>query len=147
MAARYSQRAARRGVIALRPSDATSPVAAIGSKVPGLQFPREARLVRKSDFDAVYRIGKRRSSSHFTIFLRPNQLPQSRFGFSIKKTLGNAVLRNRIRRRIREVVRGHGQEIPSGWDVVVHPKGTVVSADFSVLTADLLRLLQAAAKA
>jgi ribonuclease P protein component len=112
----------------------------------GLEFPRDARLVRRGDFDTVYRAGKRRSSSHFTVFFRPNELPQSRFGFSIKKALGNAVVRNRIRRRMREVVRGHRQEIPAGWDIVIHPKATAERAEFAVLTADLLRLLQGATK-
>jgi len=55
--------------------------------VRGNRFPREARLVRRGEFDAVYRAGKRRSSSHFTVFFRANELPQSRFGFSIKKAL------------------------------------------------------------
>jgi ribonuclease P protein component len=77
--------------------------------------------VRKAEFDAVYRTGKRRSSSHFTAFFRANEQPQSRFGFSIKKTLGGAVVRNRIRRR---------------------PKTTIVGAPFAPLTADLLRLLK-----
>jgi ribonuclease P protein component len=89
----------------------------------------------------VYRTGKRRSSSHFTVFFRANQLPQSRFGFSIKKALGGAVVRNRMRRRVREIVRCHLLEIPAGWDIVIHPKSKVASAPFAVLTADLLRLL------
>jgi ribonuclease P protein component len=108
----------------------------------GKTFPREARLVRRGDFDAVYRAGKRRSSSHFTVFFRANELPQSRFGFSIKKALGGAVVRNRIRRRLREMVRCHRLEIPSGWDIVIHPKSAVAKAPFPTLTADLLRLLQ-----
>jgi ribonuclease P protein component len=98
--------------------------------------------VRKAEFDAVYRAGKRRSSSHFTAFFRANEQPQSRFGFSIKKTLGGAVVRNRIRRRLREIVRCHRLEIPPGWDIVIHPKPTVASAPFAALTADLLRLVQ-----
>jgi ribonuclease P protein component len=89
----------------------------------------------------VYRTGKRRSSSHFTVFFRANQLPQSRFGFSIKKALGGAVVRNRMRRRIREIVRCHLLEIPAGWDIVIHPKSKVASAPFVALTEDLLRLL------
>jgi ribonuclease P protein component len=97
--------------------------------------------VRRGEFDAVYRTGKRRSSSHFTVFFRVNQLPQSRFGFSIKKALGGAVVRNRMRRRIREIVRCHFMEIPAGWDIVIHPKSKVASAPFAVLAADLLRLL------
>ncbi len=98
--------------------------------------------MRRGEFDAVYRAGKRRSSSHFTIFFRANELPVSRFGFSIKKALGGAVVRNRIRRRIREIVRCHRMEIPAGWDVVIHPKSSVASAEFVALTADLLRLMK-----
>ena len=109
----------------------------------GLAFPREARLVRRGEFDVVYRTGKRRSSSHFHVFFRANGLPRSRFGFSIKKALGGAVARNRIRRRLREIVRCHRLEIPTGWDIVIHPKGSVAKAPFAALTADLLRLLKA----
>src|SRR5437899_11211953 len=107
-----------------------------------MTFPREARLVRRGEFDAVYRAGKRRSSSHFTVFFRTNELPQTRFGVSIKKALGGAVVRNRIRRHLREVVRCHRLEIPAGWDIVIHRKSSVARAELAALTADLLRLLR-----
>ena len=100
--------------------------------------------MRRGEFDAVYRAGKRRSSSHFTVFFRANGLPLSRFGFSIKKALGGAVVRNRMRRRMREIVRCHRAEIPSGWDMVIHPKNGVAKAEFAALAADLLRLLKSA---
>ena len=122
--------AARRDAIASRPSKT------------GQEYPRGARIVRKADFDAVYRNGKRRSSSHFTVFLKANDLPQSRFGFSIKRALGGAVVRNRIRRRIREVVRLHREEISPGWDFVIHPKANVERAAFVALESDLVRLLK-----
>lgn len=98
--------------------------------------------MRRGEFDAVYRAGKRRSGSHFTIFLRANHLPQSRFGFSIKKALGGSVVRNRIRRRVREIVRCHRLEIPAGWDIVIHPKSAAARAPFATLTAELLQLLR-----
>ena len=115
-----------------------------GQRLPaeGTAFPRETRLVRSADFDTVYRTGKRRSSSHFTVFFRTNDLPETRFGFSIKKALGKAVVRNRIRRRIREIVRRYRQEIPAGWDMVIHPKGAIERVEFAPLTSDLLRLLR-----
>ncbi len=131
MAAKCWRRAARRDAIASRPSETGR-----------LGFPREARLVRRGEFDAVYRVGKRRSSSHFTVFFCANDLPRSRFGFSIKKALGSAVLRNRMRRRIREIVRCRRPEIPAGWDIVIHPKNTVAHAPFTALAAELLRLLK-----
>jgi ribonuclease P protein component len=135
VAAKCWRRAARRAVIGSRRSNGEGPTA-------GLTFPREARLVRKSEFDEVYRAGKRRSSSHFTVFVRASGQPASRFGFSIKKALGGAVVRNRMRRRLREIVRCHRQEIPSGWDIVIHPKSSVATAPFGALTADFLRLVK-----
>jgi ribonuclease P protein component len=127
--------AARRDVIASRPNSG-------GGPATGLTFPREARLVRRGAFDAVYRAGKRVSTSHFTVFVRSNELAVSRFGFSIKKALGGAVVRNRIRRRVREMVRCHRQEIPAGWDIVIHPKSSVRKAPFAALTEDLMRVLK-----
>jgi len=90
----------------------------------------------------VYRAGKRRSNAHFTVFYRANGQPNSRFGFSIKKTLGGAVVRNRIRRRVREMIRLHRQELPTGWDIVIHPKSSVARGAFLALTSELLRLLE-----
>ncbi len=133
-------RAARRAVIVLHPSSAEGP--ATPPNGPSQKFPRDVRLVRRSEFDAVYRAGKRRSSSHFTVFLRANELPLSRFGFSIKKALGGAVVRNRMRRRLRELVRCHRQEISAGWDIVIHPKISVAQTPLPALTQDLLRLLK-----
>jgi len=122
--------AAKRDVIASRASDAQ-----------GLGLPRVARLLRRIEYDVVYREGRRRASREFTIFVRPNGLNFSRFGWSIKKALGTAVRRNRIRRRLREILRLHRQEIAPGWDIVIHPRSSAIEAEFSTLTADLLKTL------
>ena len=97
--------------------------------------------MRRSEYDAVYREGRRRTSREFTIFLRPNGLEISRFGWSIKKALGNAVRRNRIRRRLREILRLHRQEIATGWDIVIHPRSTAATAEFSPLADELVKLI------
>jgi ribonuclease P protein component len=97
--------------------------------------------VRRSEYDAVYREGRRRTSREFTVFLRPNGLAISRFGWSIKKALGNAVRRNRIRRRLREILRLHRQEIAPGWDVVIHPRNSAATGEFSALAQELLKLI------
>lgn len=111
------------------------------SDAPALDFPRTCRLLRRAEYDAVYRDGRRRTGREFALFVRPNGLDRSRFGWSIKKALGTAVRRNRIRRRLREIVRLHRREIAPGWDIVIHPRGSAALADFSILTAELLKLL------
>ena len=68
----------------------------------------------------------------------------ARFGVSAKRALGTAVERNRIRRRIREILRLHREEIASGWDIVIHPRSSVATAEFGSLATELLRLLRAA---
>jgi ribonuclease P protein component len=122
--------AARKGVIASRASDAAR-----------LGLPRACRLVHRTEYDAVYSEGRRRTSREFTVFLRPNGLQVSRFGWSIKKALGNAVRRNRIRRRLREILRLHRGEIAQGWDIVIHPRSSAATAEFLALSDELLKLL------
>jgi len=75
------------------------------------------------------------------VFARANGRETSRFGWSIKKTVGGAVLRNRIRRRLREIIRLRREEIAPGWDFVIHPRRTAATAEFAALAAELLRLL------
>ena len=104
-------------------------------------LPHEWRLARRAEFEAVYRGGRKRSSATFLIFLRPNGSERTRFGMSVKKALGNAVARNRIRRRVREILRLHRKEILPGWDVVIHPNRTAGTLEFAKLEAELLALL------
>ena len=130
MVEKFSRNAAKRDVT---PSPA--------SDTPKLAFPRTCRLVHRAEYDAVYREGRRRSNREVMLFVRPNGLSVSRFGWSIKKTLGTAVRRNRIRRRLREIVRLHLQEITPGWDIVIHPRSSVATAEFSELARELLRLI------
>ena len=133
---KYSPNAARRDAIASRESDRPAP--------GGL--PRANRLLTRPEYDAVYREGQRRTSREFSVFARANGRETSRFGWSIKKTLGGAVLRNRIRRRLREIVRLHRQEIAPGWDFVIHPRRTAATAEFAPLAAELVRLLASVKK-
>ena len=109
----------------------------------------------------MYGAGQRRSSPQFAVFFRSQQALAagrandgnkaggldrvSRFGISVKKALGGAVVRNRIRRRIREILRRNRTEIPSGWDIVIHPRRSVAQAPFAPLQAELVRLLRSIA--
>jgi ribonuclease P protein component len=101
-------------------------------------------LLHRPEFERVYRNGKRRSSRLFAILYAPNGLSCSRFGMSVGRALGGAVVRNRIRRRVREVLRRRRQEISSGWDIILHPRGTVATANFADMAAELVSLLQSA---
>lgn len=111
-----------------------------------MRFPRAGRILRRGDFEAVYRGGTRRAGAIFAVFARANGLPNCRFGISVKKGLGGAVVRNRIRRQVREILRVNRLEIPLGWDIIVHPRQPATRAKFPVIVAELLRLIHSATK-
>jgi ribonuclease P protein component len=102
--------------------------------------------VRHAEYEAVYRGGQRRSSAQFLVFYCTNGLEHSRFGISVKRALSGAVVRNRIRRRIREILRLNRSEIPPGWDIVIHPRSSAARASFAPIRAELVRLLQGIGK-
>jgi len=104
--------------------------------------------MRRAEFEAVYRGGQRRSSVRFVVFFLPNGLACSRFGSSVKRAQGGAVVRNRVRRRIREILRLHRQEIAPGWDVVIHPRlpEHLSTVPFAPLAQELIELLRVSLK-
>ncbi len=100
------------------------------------------------DFDRIYRAPTRRQQSEcFLVLARPRTsgAGMTRWGISVKARLGTAVLRNRVKRRLREILRRAQETWPPGWDVVVEPRTSkVATADFSALGRELEALLAAA---
>ena len=100
---------------------------------------RQMRLRRRKEFDAVFRQGRTRANELLVLRSLPNQLEHNRYGFVTSKRLGKAVVRNRVRRRLREGVRS--LPLRPGWDVVISAKAAAAEADFHELreaAADLL---------
>ena len=114
-------------------------------------FPRAARLLKHSDFDRVYRQGRRHFSPHLTVFylLRPDDArPRcARVGFTVGRPLGGAVERNRIKRRLREAVRLQRSILDSPVDVVINPKKSVLRLEFTVMLDEIRRAFDVIAKA
>ncbi len=103
---------------------------------------REHRLTRKSDFDAAFASGRRWASRYLTIRTHSNGTDVYRCGFSASKAVGNAVVRNRVKRRLREIVRA--ANVLPGYDVVVVARPAAAEAPFQGLRADLIGLLRRA---
>lgn len=71
-------------------------------------------------------------------------MPASRLGFSVSRRVGNAVVRNRTKRVLREVVRHHLDRLAPGWDVVVIARRAVAGASYRTVETTLLDLLEEA---
>ena len=99
---------------------------------------KDQRLASAEDFAAVRRGGESWSDRLLVLLVRPNNLGLSRFGFSVGRRVGNAVVRNKIKRRLREVA--YLTHIPGGWDLVIIARKRSSSADFGQLRSSLAQL-------
>ncbi len=107
------------------------------------------RLRTRASFKAVAGGGKRVSREGFVLqaLRAPVEMhPEPRFGFTVTKKIGNAVVRNRIRRRLREVVRLAGTRAQPDTDYVLVGRRAALSLEFDRLVADLLTGFTALAK-
>jgi ribonuclease P protein component len=119
--------------------------------------PRTERLLRHADFERVYKLGKRHFSASMTFFylersdLKPQDsqtkghriaksVPGSsalRVGFTVGRTLGGAVERNRMKRRLREAVRLSSPAGSVTADVVINPKKALARANFANVVSEV----------
>lgn len=117
------------------------------------KFPKGRRLLRHADFDRVYKKGRRHFATHMTVFYlrrEPEQVEQNsskmRIGFTVRRVLGGAVERNRIRRRLREAVRLQPIYPEGAVDIVINPKASLLKADFAALQEEVTKAFQAIQK-
>lgn len=85
------------------------------------RFPKAVRIRTKREFDRVYAGKCKAADGVLLLFASPNGLPHPRIGLSVSRKVGNAVVRNRIKRLLREAFRLSQAELPTGCDLVVIP--------------------------
>jgi ribonuclease P protein component len=98
-------------------------------------------LSRPQDFAALQSDGTLRSHPLLLVRFLRTDLETTRFGLSTGRKLGGAVVRNRVRRRLREGLRQLAPAFQPGWDVLIIAKPGVVEADHTALMGALRRLL------
>ncbi len=98
-------------------------------------------LTRPQDFAALQSDGTLRSHPLLSVRLLRTDLEITRFGLSTGRRLGGAVIRNRVRRRLREALRAMAPSFQPGWDVLIIARPGIVDADHSTLVGALRRVL------
>ena len=76
------------------------------------------------------------------VYCRRNRLSENRLGYTVSTKLGHAVVRNRVRRRFREIYRLHEAEFSIGWDLVIVARTRAVGAPYAKLERSFLSLCQ-----
>ncbi len=129
----------------------TSPPEGVPPAAPGLSFGREMRLRTSSEFRLVREKGKSRAGRYIVMNVAPAPAPKNaatapkepaatRFGFITSRKVGNAVARNQVRRRLREIARLHLPQVRSGFWVVTVARYTASQANYHSLQEEWLRL-------
>ncbi len=103
------------------------------------------RLRKHADYQRVYRDGRKQFSPSMSYFyaLRDADSPAPagpRVGLAAGKVLGKAVERNRIKRRLRDIVRRHAPIICASVDIVLHPRRSVLTIEFARLESEVVHI-------
>jgi len=100
---------------------------------------REERLTKRKDFETVYKKGRSWANNLLVLRALPNEVGASRYGFAVGKRLGGAVVRNRVKRRLREGARL--TPVRDGWDIVLIARQHAVDTDYHTLKRAMEELL------
>lgn len=96
-------------------------------------------LKKNSDFQRLYARGKSAVTPYLVLYCRRNRFRENRLGYTVSTKLGGAVVRNRVRRRLREIVRLRSPEMKQGWDIVVVARARCVGGAYAKMDAAFLR--------
>src|SRR5450631_2071784 len=104
------------------------------------------RLRKHADYQRAYTAGRKKQSTSMSWFLAPQSPCESgpRVGLTAGKVLGKAHERNRIKRHMREALRRHVDLLPIGFDLIFHPRRSVLTVEFAKLEAEVVRILEQA---
>ena len=103
---------------------------------------RANRLTLGVDYRSVVRRGTRCAGAHTVTHIMARSDDDVRFGFIVSKAVGNAVVRNTVRRRLKAVCHEALAELDPGRDVVIRALNVSADADFATLRAEVLRCLR-----
>ena len=94
------------------------------------------------EFRRIYAKGRSGVSPYLVVYVRPNRRGRNRLGVTVSTKLGHAVVRNRVRRRIREIYRLNKAKMLPGYDLIVVARVRAVETDYQKLDRTYLRLLE-----
>ena len=94
-------------------------------------------------FQRLYRTSGH-ANAYIVLYARKNRTNTNRVGITVSKKLGHAVVRNRVRRRLRECYRLNEDKFQPGWDIVVVARSKAIHADFGKLQEGYLDLARKA---
>lgn len=106
---------------------------------------KKYRLAKREDFNKVYRNGKSMANQQFVLYYlpQPNQ-EEFRLGVSVSKKVGNAVVRNRLRRMMKEIVRLHKDKMTPHYDYILIARKPASELDYQTMEKSIFHVIRKA---
>lgn len=101
---------------------------------------RAVTLKENYEFRRLYQRGKSAAGGTMVVYCRKNKLGRNRLGLTASTKLGHAVVRNRCRRRLREVYRLNTPQLKQGYDIILVARGRTAKAPWKELNSTFLKL-------
>lgn len=101
-------------------------------------------IKKNMDFRRIYATAKSYANTELVLYCRPNDGSSTRFGISISAKVGNAVMRNKIKRQIKEILRANLDIIKQGYDIIFIVRIRCNTASFTQITGSVMHLLKKA---
>lgn len=102
------------------------------------------RLKKRYQFNYVYKSGEHFSSEHLVLYVVSSKTKSIKVGFAVTKKVGHAVVRNKIRRRLREIIRKQLPKLKQNYNIIIVAKENIIEADFEQLCFELNKLFKKA---
>ena len=105
------------------------------------RFPKTARLRKRPQFLKLSRTGSKFHSAHFVVISKSNDAIESRLGITVSGKVGNSVVRNRIKRQVREFFRRRRAELPKGTDFLIIARSGAATLASELIARELQRAM------
>ncbi len=104
--------------------------------------PRSNRILTRKEFDQVFKLGEKQVGRHFVCYTVRREEPGNKLGLVVSRKVGGAVVRNRVKRSIREYFRLHQQSFTEPTELVVVARAAAATLDYNACARSLGQLLE-----
>ena len=102
---------------------------------------KKYRIRKNMEFKNIYKVGKNYWNRNLILYVKKNGLDETRVGYTITKKIGNAVIRNKIRRRMKEIYRLNFHNVKEGYDLVFIAKRSINDISYKELESSVIHIM------